>query len=561
MGKQLTKSMNNNSRVNYSSCIRLRCLKDNTLSKVRRYIFDWLKNKEPDDLKAEHYEDFKKRIDLKLTTTKAKVTTDHCHNHETILWAMRYEHRDSEHKAKRFWYVDIGIKVEDEELILSTITSFGYNQNDVAAELPTPSATVPNFIRRIMADEGLGEKYIVNKGNIIRATPIVIESAKKASAIAGLLTKSNRMYCWVIVNGSDDECTKNARFFADELNGKCQVIQIKGTDAENEIAYQMPDSMKVWPGHVRIFFPPSNGHLPTERQRWFNIKEAGFDLRRKIIVNGLLRNLPAYDRAAIMTISDVRNSTRLLQVSRQTEQIFKSLTKEETSKFQPLVKRAEELQELLVVAETEREEHRIYANQFAELYDLKETEVGELKLKINHLEPLARAVQIKTHAANALENQFGMPENLAEMVILFEKLYGDKVIITKEAHSEARKYTEFTALPVAWKMLSSLAFTLRNMRFVEKEGMHGEWNKRFELLTGFELAIGEGKQTKADPLLMRLRRIVHEGTEYNIEPHIKYGNRDPKIMRIYYDFEQATRRVLIGYIGPHMKNYSSQYVG
>jgi hypothetical protein len=59
---------------------------------------------------------------------------------------------------------------------------------------------------------------------------------------------------------------------------------------------------------------------------------------------------------------------------------------------------------------------------------------------------------------------------------------------------------------------------------------------------------------------MRLRRIVHEGKEYNIEPHIKYGSREPKIMRIYYDFEPATRRVLIGYIGPHMKNYSSQYV-
>ena len=60
MGQQLTKYMNDNSRVNYSSCIRLRCLKDNTLSKVRRYIFDWLKNKEPDDFNAEHYEDFKK---------------------------------------------------------------------------------------------------------------------------------------------------------------------------------------------------------------------------------------------------------------------------------------------------------------------------------------------------------------------------------------------------------------------------------------------------------------------------------------------------------------------
>ena len=32
-------------------------------------------------------------------------------------------------------------------------------------------------------------------------------------------------------------------------------------------------------------------------------------------------------------------------------------------------------------------------------------------------------------------------------------------------------------------------------------------------------------------------------------------------MRIYYDFEQATRLVPIGYNGPHMKNYSSQYVG
>lgn len=39
----------------------------------------------------------------------------------------------------------------------------------------------------------------------------------------------------------------------------------------------------------------------------------------------------------------------------------------------------------------------------------------------------------------------------------------------------------------------------------------------------------EGKQTKSDKKLMKLRRIKYEGAEVDITPHVKYGKKPPRV--------------------------------
>jgi hypothetical protein len=74
----------------------------------------------------------------------------------------------------------------------------------------------------------------------------------------------------------------------------------------------------------------------------------------------------------------------------------------------------------------------------------------------------------------------------------------------------------------------------------------------------FELALTEGKQTKKDARLMALRKITHAGEEFDITPHIKYGNRKPKMLRLHYAIMREAKRLVIGHFGDHLENYSTR---
>ena len=49
-----------------------------------------------------------------------------------------------------------------------------------------------------------------------------------------------------------------------------------------------------------------------------------------------------------------------------------------------------------------------------------------------------------------------------------------------------------------------------------------------------------------------MRRIEHDGSEYDISPHIKHGSRAPKMLRIHFAFDEQNKRIVVGYVGEHM---------
>lgn len=80
-------------------------------------------------------------------------------------------------------------------------------------------------------------------------------------------------------------------------------------------------------------------------------------------------------------------------------------------------------------------------------------------------------------------------------------------------------------------------------------------------VSGFTYARGKGHCTNNNPALMNLRRQMWQGPkgdeniEINIEGHIKRGSNetDSDFVRIYFDWEESHRLIVIGYFG-HMPN-------
>lgn len=547
--------MKPSAHVQYRSCFRVKCTPDKTLGHVRRIVFEWLRRKEPDAIKAETYESFKKRLDMSsMLRTRSRLSTDYCFRPGDISWAMRYEHRDAQYAAKRFWYTDVGLRIHGEELIISTTISFAFNENDISGDLPTPPANVPNFIREILADESLGKKYVRRPGDVLQAEPLVFKKDALAQAIPKLLQTGERTYAWLIVSGEDELADSTARDFAYGLAGKCQVIHLKETAADL-FEREVPFECQVRRGFIRVFFPTPTGILEPSRQRWFAYGTEEFAAQRHNIINGLLRNLPAYEPMAVWSIEDVRTLLRLEMLAKQTAELGNLSGKDAAAKFKQIVSRNLELEQDIRQARAQAEEQRSLADAMAADVDMLEQDLGNQRAKTNQLQHALRLAEAK---GGTQAGQFKLPETLAELCVLHGNLYGDRIVYLPQAMKEARAYDGFKHLEKAWDMLNSMAFALHEMRFVLKGGMDGEWNKRFQERTGYELAISEGKQTKADPALMRLRKVVHEGKTYDIEPHIKWGNQSPKMLRVHYAFDEELQKVIIGYVGPHMRNYTSK---
>ena len=75
----------------------------------------------------------------------------------------------------------------------------------------------------------------------------------------------------------------------------------------------------------------------------------------------------------------------------------------------------------------------------------------------------------------------------------------------------------------------------------------------FQRRSGFELSLTEGKMTKKDQALAGLRKITFEGRQWNVSPHVKYGTKPPKCLRVHFALDTDEQRVIVGYCGDHMK--------
>ena len=111
----------------------------------------------------------------------------------------------------------------------------------------------------------------------------------------------------------------------------------------------------------------------------------------------------------------------------------------------------------------------------------------------------------------------------------------------------------------SWEILIHLATSLFDLKF--RTDNPGDLSKRFQEVSGYEYCKTEGGQTKKDSSLSKLRVIEHEGKKYEIWPHVKKGNKAPKMIRVHFAFDEENEKIVVGYVGLHMKNSTTRKIG
>ena len=102
------------------------------------------------------------------------------------------------------------------------------------------------------------------------------------------------------------------------------------------------------------------------------------------------------------------------------------------------------------------------------------------------------------------------------------------------------------------KMLEAVARTLYGMKFESPDGYIDPL--QFQAITGYELAMTEGRATKRNADLDELRHCRYEDRTVTIYAHLKKRIDRNLHMRIYIGFLEEERKILIGQVGPHMAN-------
>lgn len=522
--------------THYQTSFRVKDPDGHVRRRLMEAVFKWVAGKEIDPRIETGLDEFSFQSHWPhMHRTKSSVHTETFLAKEGNAWAMHYVEVDGRRRA---WYSDIGLKQEGAMVIASVRISFAWNDEDLRSDREDPTTTVPRVVRLMMEANhvfsGRPEFRLLQK-------PIQFKKVGMGKALADFIQSPERRYPLVVFNGDFPEHLEEAAALARELTGKCQVaIVANNEELAEEIRLFLPTDYRVPWGFLRVFFPFGQQRNSPVRHRWYDARVAEYGAQRQGLISGLLRNHSLFESGAVETIEDIRrleNRAKLIRLEAASPEHKRQLD--------------EFLEEHARVA-AERDQFKQEAAAYATEVDERGREVSELRAECATYRDRLRKLGGSASVAEVLPT---LPESLAEVAVAASRCF-PHLIITDRAVDAAKDYSECKSVGETWEMLRHLEVCMYRLRFVD-EGQK-DLERTFRDETGYDLAMSEGAKTKQDKKLMRLRKIEHGGREYDITPHVKHLNNEPKAVRIYFAFDEDAKKIVVGHIGRHIPNATSK---
>ncbi len=542
-----------NAVTHYQTCFK--AYKENDglkpLWTIRNIVYGWLLKKEKNSLCRDAKKDFFHKCNWdNLYDTHSSVGTNTVYSDNFTCWAMRYTHHDSELGPGRYWHVDIGVKEEDAVATFYCRVSYARSRYDLSTEHPIPPTNTPLFIRDIVAENSGLKIYSREKkfGLFDKPVPITIGYGMH---LADWIKSRERRYAMIVFNPDTDELKKEAKSLAFDLAGKSQVLVLDDDpELAEELRHYLPKDLWIRRGKYRVFYPMNPAFPRPNRHRWFDPHESDYSTKRQALVSSLLRFYHLEEPRTITNISEVGRMVSL--------EILRKRLRDSSARI-PEMKEFEDLWDSREREFEEREKDQKRETDYI-LTELEETEskcsrllsqVYALEFSTSHNQNDGKDFLLKLK--EELKNRV---KNLHDLVDIFSRIFTDRLIFSEEAGKSAADYTQFKVLDRAFDMLYHVGTTLFNLKF--EEDHPGDIATRFYNLSGFEFATSEGKQSKKDKSIRASRQITVNGKQYEIWPHIKFGNKPPKILRVYFAFDDDQKKIVIGHVGKHLKNATTR---
>lgn len=535
-----------NIHTNYQTSFRVEDTDDSNLHRIQLILLDWLIKKKRESFLQGVAKDFLFRGEWVSPWDKhSKIETDTYLDGGNKAWAVRYSHADTQLGPRRFWYVDVGLNKVGKEVIVFIRNSYAWHEEDLGVQQEVPGTSVPTFIPRIL--DGASPIYSGRREFRLIQKPAVFRNVGQGLALAQFITSMERRYPLIVINGDDAEFMTEAAKLAKELTGKCQVAVI-GTNPElaEEIRHCLSRDFRIDYGKLRVFFPFALRFNSVARHRWYDLRSAEYANQRPGILNGLLRNNALLEKECVESVDAVR---QLIARSK-----FMALRDKAAAQSTEM----KEFFELFDQVEKQRDEFKQQSDHYARDVDTLEEQVRQLTWKATELESRFDAEAAKADGCTTSTLLPSLPTNLKEVVEAASRFYPN-LEFAKTAVDSASEADDCECIEEAWEILGQMNNDLFRIKF-QTDGVK-DLEAEFGNISRYGLGMSEGKNTKKDSRLMGMRQINHNGTAYDITPHMKHGNKPPKMLRIHFAFDDARKKIIVGFVGSHLENATSRKVG
>lgn len=165
---------------------------------------------------------------------------------------------------------------------------------------------------------------------------------------------------------------------------------------------------------------------------------------------------------------------------------------------------------------------------------------------------------IRNSPTNQEDDEALFLENFEDCIELGEKKLSNLEFsnAAKKSAKEAAAKDNIKSVKMLWDMLNKLDKILFDLRFCRPAKTDIE--REFKALSGYEYARGEGSVTKATSRIVNSRFFIHKQRKYSVLAHIKpHGKRS---WRIYFDFDNQNKKIVIGHVGDHLEVASTRKV-
>lgn len=474
-------------------------------------------------------------------------------NPSAISWACKIvEKPESENGfAPREWITEIGYQATSPHSAeLSYVVTFSDMAGFIGFCHPIPSPTVPRVIRSLLEDT----KLVCSVGpNQLTPGAIKLNPGDFPEFEATLLN-SNREIPIIyisprrIADESDEaQVLVNPQRIADAVAGNAIVYYANALDFTREMYYLGNSNYLCSGGTIRVYRPNINveDESDTNRHRFLSARFIEDYGEQKII--DLFRRALAQDVYFYEKLFRMDDCKDLLEADRHQAKIAhiraqsQDETDEATSAF---------------LDEADKREAAERANrQLKEENNQLKTENYNLGAQVELYRKRANQVaQIET-ATQQVRSISKYPNSPGTIAKYFETVYPERIAFTERAYRSMDECE--TKSEVLWEIFYHVATDLFNLLHSNPAQAYNEFKNK----TGWEIARGEGHQTRVDAKLMRQYIDYYDGQEIDIEAHIKNGCKesDPKFVRIYFAYDPSiSDKIIIGHCGKHLQNYSTR---
>ncbi len=469
-------------------------------------------------------------------------------------WAMRFEHPCSQ-LSQRQWRIDIGLtRVENGRFrFVLTITHWIHTMHYIGEE-PVPMPSSPRIVRILLNARNW---RVVSGSALLKAGPQKLKLGEGKDFVEEL--GSPDRYCPYVLISLDYDSNKpliDVERLALLLAGTANVYVLEGKDAEDELDYFFGNpKFACRGGMIRVY--QRNVNITREsdsiRHRFINlsdIKQNGPAKIIELIVRGLARRGPTwFGHGIVVNIDDVEQRYRREKFL----DLKQSISQEDSEKLSEVWAFADEIDKQNI---KQQEQIVDLEQQVAAQQD----EIETLRSVNENVNKNFKDIQTR-YEIQKKQKSFGwdlneLPTQVYQVVEKLKLRFEGRLIFTTGAEDSAQQ-ASLSDCNIAWRVLWSIGDELWRMYF-EKGYEVKNIEREFKNKTGFELALSESKHTKGNKKLMRARRQIVDGEEIEFLSHVKYGNKEPKLLRVYYYPDKNRNLLFIGHCGDHLDNYSSR---